>query len=414
MALIVQKYGGTSVANTEKIKQVAEHIKRTRSAGHDVVAVVSAMAGETDRLIKLSLSVMDPPDERELDVITSSGEQVSSGLLAMALKATGCDAVSFLGHQVRILTNEAYSKAKIVDIDSKRIREELRRGRVVVVAGFQGVDRHGNITTLGRGGSDLTAVAIAASLGADACELYKDDVDGVYTADPSVVPDARRLSAISYEEMLELSSLGSKVLQARAVEFAKKYGVRLHVRPTGNPEGEGTWVIEEEELMSSIMERLELSGVTCDKNQAKITIMHVPDRPGIAARVFAPISRENINVDMIVQNVSTEGYTDLTFTVPKTDFKKAIRIIEDVARELGARGVASDDRIAKVSLVGVGMKTHSGVASRMFEALASQGINIMMISTSEIKISCVVEEGCAELAVRAIHGAFEMGVERNG
>lgn len=408
MALIVQKYGGTSVANTDKIKWVAEHVIRTKEKGHDVIAVVSAMAGETDRLIKLSRSIMDPPDERELDVITSSGEQVSAGLLALMIKSLGWDALSFQGHQIGILTDNSYSKAKIVKIDDKKIRNALLNGRIVVVAGFQGVDKEGNVTTLGRGGSDLTAVALAAVLKADACELYKDDVDGVYTTDPGICSSARKLKKISYEEMLEMSSLGSKVLQARAVEFAKKFKVPIHVRPTSRPDSEGTWVVEEEEAMAE-MEDMVLSGVTCDKNQAKITVMQVPDRPGIAAKLFTPLGDEGIVVDIIVQNVSTEGYTDMTFTVPKTDFKKAIKKTEQVAKELGAKGVDSNDKIAKVSLVGLGMKTHSGVASRMFSALAQEGINIIMISTSEIKISCVIEEKYTELAVRTLHDAFNLG-----
>jgi len=408
MALIVQKYGGTSVASIDKIKWVAEHVIRTKEKGHDVIAVVSAMAGETDRLIKLSRSIMDPPDERELDVITSSGEQVSAGLLAMMIKSTGADAISFQGHQIGILTDNSYSKAKIAKIDDKKIRKALLNGRIIVVAGFQGVDREGNVTTLGRGGSDLTAVALAAVLKADACELYKDDVDGVYTTDPGICPNARKLKKISYEEMLEMSSLGSKVLQARAVEFAKKFGVPIHVRSTSKPDEEGTWVVEEEEAMAE-MEDMVLSGVTCDKNQAKITVMQVPDRPGIAARLFTPLGDEGIVVDIIVQNVSTEGYTDMTFTVPKTDFKKAIKKTEEVAKELGAKGLDSNDKIAKVSLVGLGMKTHSGVASRMFSSLAKEGINIIMISTSEIKISCVIEEKYAELAVRTLHDAFNLG-----
>jgi aspartate kinase len=408
MALIVQKYGGTSVANIDKIKWVAGHVINTKEKGHKVIAVVSAMAGETDRLIKLSRSIMDPPDERELDVVTSSGEQVSAGLLAMMIKALGHNAISFQGHQVRIITDNSHSKARIVRIDDEKIRKALLEGKIVVVAGFQGVDDEGSVTTLGRGGSDLTAVALAAVLKADACELYKDDVDGIYTTDPGVCRSARKLRKISYEEMLEMSSLGSKVLQARAVEFAKKFGVPIHVRPTSKPDAEGTWVVEEEEAMAE-MEDMVISGVTYDKNQAKITIMQVPDRPGIAARLFMPLGDEGIIVDMIVQNVSSEGYTDMTFTVPRTDFKKAIKITENLAKELGAKGVASDDKIAKISLVGLGMKTHSGVASRMFSTLAREGINIIMISTSEIKISCVIDEKYTELAVRSLHDAFNLG-----
>jgi len=407
MGLIVQKYGGTSVANLDKIKWVAEHVVKTRERGNSVLVVVSAMAGETDRLVKLALNVMDPPDERELDVITSSGEQVSSGLLSMTVKSLDHDALSFQGHQVRIVTDSAHAKAKIVRIDAEKIRKALDDGKVVIVAGFQGVDEEGNVTTLGRGGSDLTAVALAAALGADSCELYKDDVDGIYTTDPGIVPNARKLERVSYEEMLELASLGSKVLQARAVEFAMKFGVTLHVRPTAKPDSEGTWVVEEEQMTH--MENILISGVSYDKNQAKITITQVPDSPGIAAKIFTPLSEDGINVDMIVQNVSIEGHTDMTFTVPRTDFKKSIILTEKVAKKLGARSVISDDKITKVSLVGVGMKTHSGVASKMFSALAKEGINIIMISTSEIKISCVIEEKYTELAVRALHDVFELG-----
>ncbi len=410
MALIVQKYGGTSLANVDKIRQVANHIIRTKKRGNDVLVVASAMAGETDRLIRLARSIMDPPDERELDVITSSGEQVSSGLLAMMIKSLGHDAVSFQGHQVRIITDNAHSKARIVKIDDEKIKRALLAGKIVVVAGFQGVDEDGNVTTLGRGGSDLTAVALATALRADACELYKDDVDGIYTTDPGICSNARKLKKISYDEMLEMASLGSKVLQARAVGFAKKFRVPIHVRPTSRPDDEGTWVVEEAEMAE--MEDIVISGVTYDKNQAKITIMQVPDRPGIAAKLFTPIGNEGIVVDMIVQNISTEGYTDMTFTVPRTDFKKALRITEEVAKELGAKGVNSNDRIAMISLVGVGMKTHSGIASRMFSALAREGINIMMISTSEIKVSCVIDEKYTELAVRALHDAFNLGEER--
>lgn len=410
MGLIVQKYGGTSVSNLEKIRRVAEHVVHTKEEGNNVLVVVSAMAGETDRLVKLCLEVMDPPDERELDVITSSGEQVSSGLLSMTIKSLGHEALSFQGHQVRIITDNAHSKAKIVRIDAERIKESLSQNHIIVVAGFQGVDENGNVTTLGRGGSDLSAVALAAALDADSCELYKDDVDGIYTTDPGMVSNARKLDKISYEEMLEMASLGSKVLQARAVEFAKKYGVPLHVRPTSKPDTEGTWVVEETEEMSN-MENILISGISFDKNQAKITITGIPDSPGVAAKIFTPLGDNGIIVDMIVQNVSIEGHTDMTFTVPRTDFKKSIIIMEDIAKNLGARNVLSDDKITKVSLVGVGMKTHSGVATNMFKALAKEGINIMMISTSEIKISCVIEEKYTELAIRTLHDAFELGEE---
>ncbi len=408
MALIVQKYGGTSVADLDKIRFVANHVINTKQKDNDVVVVVSAMAGETDRLHNLCLSIMDPPDERELDVITSSGEQVSSGLLSMTIKALGHDAVSFQGHQVRITTDSAHSKAKILHIDDTRIRTALAQNHIAVVAGFQGTDHKGNVTTLGRGGSDLTAVALAAALGADACELYKDDVDGIYTTDPGVCSDAKKLDSISYEEMLELASLGSKVLQARAVEFAKKYSVKLHVRPTYDPESEGTWVVEEEQTMAH-MEDIIISGITADKNQAKITVTQVPDSPGVAAKIFTPLSENGIIVDMIVQNISIEGHTDMTFTVPRTEFKKSIILTKELADELGAKEMLSDDKIAKISLVGVGMKSHSGVASKMFSTLANEGINIMMISTSEIKISCVVDEKHAEHAVSALHSAFNLG-----
>ncbi len=411
MGLIVQKYGGTSVSNLEKIRSVAKHVVHTMKEGNDVVVVVSAMAGETDRLVKLCLQVMDPPDERELDVITSSGEQVSSGLLSMTIKSMGHNALSFQGHQVRIVTDNAHSKAKILRIDAEKIKEALEDGHIIVVAGFQGVDDNGNVTTLGRGGSDLSAVALAAALNADSCELYKDDVDGIYTTDPGMVQKAKKLNRISYEEMLEMASLGSKVLQARAVEFAKKYGVPIHVRPTSRPDTEGTWVVEETEEMSN-MENILISGISFDKNQAKITIAGVPDSPGVAAKIFTPLGDNGIIVDMIVQNISIEGHTDMTFTVPRTDFKKSIIIMEDIARNLGAREILSDDKITKVSLVGVGMKTHSGVATTMFKALANEGINIMMISTSEIKISCVIEEKYTELAVRTLHDAFELGEEK--
>lgn len=413
MGLIVQKYGGTSVANLEKIKFVAENIVRNRGKGNDIVAVVSAMAGETDRLVKLARQIMDPPDERELDVITSSGEQVSSGLLAITIKSMGHEAISFQGHQIRILTDNVYSRAKIKSIDDRNIKKALSEGKVVIVAGFQGVDEAGNVTTLGRGGSDLTAVALAAVLRADACELYKDDVDGIYTTDPSICSNARKIKSISYEEMLELASLGSKVLQARAVEFAKKYDVKIHVKPTFNPENGGTWVVKEEEAMDS-MENIAISGVAYDRNQAKITVTRVPDKPGIAARLFTPLAEKGIIVDMIVQNVSKEGHTDMTFTVPKEDYKSSLKIIEELAEELGAEEVVSDDKITKISLVGVGMRTHSGVASQMFKTLSKEGVNIMMISTSEIKISCVIEDKYTELAVRALHDAFNLGDTNNG
>ena len=408
MALVVQKYGGTSVADVGKIRRVAAHVVDTKRNGNDVIAVVSAMSGETDRLVGLAREIMDPPDEREFDVVTSSGEQVSSGLVAMAIKSLGEDAASFQGHQIRITTDSIYSRARIKSIDDRNVRLALGEKKAAVVAGFQGVDERGNLTTLGRGGSDLTAVAVAAVMSADACELYKEDVDGVYTADPGICPDARKLPRVSYEEMLEMASLGSKVLQARAVEFAKKFKVPIHVKSTRSPGREGTWVVEEEKVVKS-MEDIVVSGVTRDSDQAKITLTRVPDQPGIAATLFSSLAERSIVVDMIVQNVSKEGSTDLTFTVPEADFKRALEISAKIAEDLGARRVLSDSRISKVSLVGVGMKTHSGVASRMFRALAGKGINIMMISTSEIKISCVLEEKDSEEAVRTLHDAFGMG-----
>lgn len=408
MALVVQKYGGTSVADVGKIRRVAAHVVDTKRNGNDVIAVVSAMSGETDRLVGLAREIMDPPDEREFDVVTSSGEQVSSGLVAMAIKSLGEDAASFQGHQIRITTDSIYSRARIKSIDDRNVRLALGEKKAAVVAGFQGVDERGNLTTLGRGGSDLTAVAVAAVMSADACELYKEDVDGVYTADPGICPDARKLPRVSYEEMLEMASLGSKVLQARAVEFAKKFKVPIHVKSTRSPGREGTWVVEEEKVVKS-MEDIVVSGVTRDSDQAKITLTRVPDQPGIAATLFSSLAERSIVVDMIVQNVSKEGSTDLTFTVPEADFKRALEISAKIAEDLGARRVLSDSRISKVSLVGVGMKTHSGVASRMFTALAGKGINIMMISTSEIKISCVLEEKDSEEAVRTLHDAFSMG-----
>lgn len=408
MALVVQKYGGTSVADVGKIRRVAAHVVDTKRNGNDVIAVVSAMSGETDRLVGLAREIMDPPDEREFDVVTSSGEQVSSGLVAMAIKSLGEDAASFQGHQIRITTDSIYSRARIKSIDDRNVRLALGEKKAAVVAGFQGVDERGNLTTLGRGGSDLTAVAVAAVMSADACELYKEDVDGVYTADPGICPDARKLPRVSYEEMLEMASLGSKVLQARAVEFAKKFKVPIHVKSTRSPGREGTWVVEEKKVVKS-MEDIVVSGVTRDSDQAKITLTRVPDQPGIAATLFSSLAERSIVVDMIVQNVSKEGSTDLTFTVPEADFKRALEISAKIAEDLGARRVLSDSRISKVSLVGVGMKTHSGVASRMFTALAGKGINIMMISTSEIKISCVLEEKDSEEAVRTLHDAFGMG-----
>lgn len=403
MALIIQKYGGTSVGNVEKIKNVAHRVRSARQDGNDVIVVVSAMGEETDRLLDLARDITDQPDEREQDVLISTGEQVSSSLLAMALKSLGINARSLLGHQIKIQTDSAFGKALILKIDSKRLLRELKDGKVLVIAGFQGVDEKDNITTLGRGGSDTSAVAIAAALKADICEIYTD-VEGVFTADPNICPDARKLNKISYEEMLEMASLGAKVLQTRSVQFAKKYQVPIHVRSTFE-NGTGTIVTKEDQDMESVI----VSGVTYDKDEAKITVTKVPDMPGIASKLFTPISEANIVVDMIIQNVSTDGLTDLTFTVPQADFKKAMELVMVTAREINAQDVLADTNIAKVSIVGMGMRSHSGVASKVFTVLAREGINIMMISTSEIKISCVIESKYTELAVRILHEAFGLG-----
>ncbi|WPP47606.1 aspartate kinase [Pseudomonas sp. AN-1] len=403
MALIVQKFGGTSVGSVERIEQVAEKVKKFREAGHDLVVVVSAMSGETNRLIELAKQVMPQPDPRELDAIISTGEQVTIGLLSMALIKRGVPAVSFTGNQVRILTDSAHTKARILEIDDARIRAELDAGRVVVVAGFQGVDAQGNITTLGRGGSDTTGVALAAALKAAECQIYTD-VDGVYTTDPRVVAKAQRLEKITFEEMLEMASLGSKVLQIRSVEFAGKYNVPLRVLHSFQ-EGPGTLItIDEEESMEQPI----ISGIAFNRDEAKLTIRGVPDIPGVAFKILGPISAANIEVDMIVQNVAHDNTTDFTFTVHRNDYDKALAILGQTAQALGAREVSGDTDIAKVSLVGVGMRSHAGVASRMFEALAKENINIQMISTSEIKISVVVEEKYLELAVRALHTAFDL------
>lgn len=400
MSLLVQKYGGTSVASIDRIKQVAAKVLAARRAGHDLVVVVSAMAGETNRLIALAQQISDLPDEREKDVLLASGEQVSVALLTLALKEAGQPARSFLGHQVRIATDKAYGKARILSIDSTKILQSLKAGEVVVIAGFQGVDEDDNITTLGRGGSDTSAVALAAFLSAQACEIYTD-VEGVYTTDPGICPHARKLARISYDEMIELASTGAKVLEIRSVEFAKNFSVPVHVRSTFT-DVEGTWLINEEEGMSDVL----VSGVACDRNEAKITLLKVPDRPGLAAQIFGPIAEAHIVVDMIIQNVSEDGTTDLTFTVPKADHKKALAIVEKTARAVNAKGVKVDTEMAKISIVGVGMRTHAGVAAKMFEALAREGINIEMISTSEIKISVVIQAKYTELAVRVLHEAF--------
>lgn len=409
MALLVQKFGGTSVGTTERIEAVAEKVRRFRKEGHDVVVVVSAMSGETNRLIGLANDIMEEPTPREMDVLVSTGEQVTIALLSMALQKRGCDARSYTGAQVRILTDSAHTKARIKQIDEQRMREDLNAGRVVVVAGFQGIDEKGSITTLGRGGSDTTAVALAAALKADECQIYTD-VDGVYTTDPRVVDSARRLERVTFEEMIEMASLGSKVLQIRAVEFAGKYNVPLRVLSSFQ-EGEGTLITLEDE---NAMEQPVVSGIAFNRDEAKLTIAGVPDTPGSALRILQPVSDANVEVDMIVQNVGADNRTDFTFTVHRNDFKRAQAILQKVSDELGAREVSGDSKIAKVSIVGVGMRSHAGVATKMFAALSNEGINILMISTSEIKISVVIDEKYLELAVRALHSAFELdkpGVE---
>ncbi len=403
MALIVQKYGGTSVGTIQRIMAVAERVKARQAEGDQVVVVVSAMSGETNRLIALAGEIDDAPDPREMDVLVSTGEQVTIALLSLALQKVGCAARSYTGGQVHILTDSAHSKARIQDIDGARVKADLDAGMVVVVAGFQGVDEHGNITTLGRGGSDTTAVAMAAALKADECQIYTD-VDGVYTTDPRVEPKARRLDRITFEEMLEMASLGSKVLQIRAVEFAGKYNVPLRVLSSFE-EGEGTLITFEEESM----EQAKISGIAFSRDEAKLSILGVPDQPGVAHKILKAIADQNIEVDMIVQNIAAdEATTDFSFTVHRNDFKKAVNILQQTSRELGARDVMSDDRIVKLSLVGVGMRSHAGIASKMFETLAKEGINIRMISTSEIKISVVIAEKYLELGVRALHEAFEL------
>ena len=406
MSLFVQKFGGTSVGSVERIEAVAEKVARFRADGHDIVVVVSAMSGETNRLIGMAHDIQEKPDPREMDVLVSTGEQVTIALLCMALKKRGCDARSFTGSQVRILTDNSHTKARIQDIDVTNMRTELDAGRVVVVAGFQGVDDDGNITTLGRGGSDTTGVALAAALEADECQIYTD-VDGVYTTDPRVCDGARRLEQITFEEMLEMASQGSKVLQIRSVEFAGKYNVPLRVLHSFQ-DGPGTLITLDEDY--SAMEQPLVSGIAFNRDEAKITIAGVPDVPGVAAKILAPVGAANIEVDVIVQNVAADGTTDLTYTVHRNDIDKAIQVSQKVASELGAREVTSDDKVAKVSIVGVGMRSHAGVASTMFEALAKDGINIQMITTSEIKIAVIIEEKYLELAVRALHTAFELDV----
>jgi aspartate kinase len=402
MALVVQKYGGTSMGTIERIKNVAKRVAKTYDAGNDMVVVVSAMSGETNKLVALANEVCEFPDAREYDVLVASGEQVSIALLAMSLKAMGYKAKSYHGWQVPVVTDNAFSKARIEEIPDTKMRADLKDGTIIIVAGFQGIDRDGNVTTLGRGGSDTSAVALAAALKADVCEIYTD-VDGIYTTDPNICKDARKVEKVSYDEMLELASLGAKVLQIRSVEFAKKYNVDVHVRSSFN-DNPGTMVTKEDKDMEAVL----VSGIAYDKNEAKIAVMHVPDKPGIAAKILTPLSDANISVDMIVQNVSEDGFTDFTFTVTKADFKKALLITRESAQEVEAGSVLSDENISKISVVGVGMRSHAGVATKMFQALAREGINIQMISTSEIKVSVVVDAKYTELAVRVLHDAFGM------
>jgi aspartate kinase len=404
MALIVQKYGGTSVGSVERIKHVAERVAKFKMLGHQVVVVLSAMSGETNRLIKLAHDVQSNPDSRELDVLISTGEQVTIALLAMALKDLGLKAKSYTGSQVRILTDNAFNKARILNIDEQHLRADLDSGHVIVVAGFQGVDEHGNITTLGRGGSDTTGVALAAALKADECQIYTD-VDGVYTTDPRIVPEARRLKTITFEEMLEMASLGSKVLQIRSVEFAGKYKVKLRVLSSFQDEGEGTLITFEED---DNMEQAIISGIAFNRDEAKITVLGVPDTPGIAYQILGPVADSNIDVDMIIQNVGANNTTDFTFTVHRNDYARTLHMLREMQPRIGAREVTGDDKIAKVSIVGVGMRSHVGIASNMFKTLADDSINIQMISTSEIKISVVIDEKYLELAVRVLHKAFNL------
>ncbi len=403
MGLMVHKYGGTSVGSIERIKEVAKKIAEARDEGNDVVAVVSAMAGETDKLIGLASEITDLPDEREMDLLMSSGERVTAALAAIALQTMGYPARSFTGRQVGIQTDDAHTRARITHIDAEPIRKTLEEGKVVVVAGFQGISSNQNVTTFGRGGSDTTAVALAAALKADLCIIYTD-VEGVFSADPNTVSNARKLDKVSYDEMLEMASLGAKVLHNRAVEFAKKYDVPLLVKSTFK-EGSGTLVTNEDESMEKVV----VSGVTCDKKQAKLTIALVPDKPGIAGKIFGQIADAGVVVDMIIQNVSTAGITDISFTVPGGDVSKVEGEVKKIAEEIGAGGVTINESIAKVSIVGVGMQSHSGVAAQMFQTLAEENINIQMISTSEIKVSCVIDSKYSELAVRALHESFKIG-----
>jgi aspartate kinase len=402
MPFVVQKFGGTSLGDAEKIKNVARRVVKTKQAGNQVLVVVSAMGQETDRLISLAQQITPHANERELDMLLSTGEQVSIALLAMAIQAMGHEAKSFTGHQVRIITDSSYTRARILRVDAERIQQELDQGQIVIVAGFQGMDKNHEITTLGRGGSDITALALATTMEAKVCEIYTD-VDGVYTTDPAIVPEARKIERISYDEMLELASLGAKVLQIRSVEFAKKYGITIHVRSSFN-EQEGTWVVEEDPSMEEVVVR----GVAYNKDEAKITVKGVPDRPGLAAMIFCEVARHNIVVDMIIQNVGEDGRADISFTVSKDDSHTAMNILEKLAQEHNLGQVECDSKITKLSVVGVGMRSHSGVAAKMFQSLAEEGINIMMISTSEIAISCVIESKYTELGVRTLHEAFEL------
>jgi len=400
MALVVQKYGGTSMGSVERIRNVAKRVAKTYDAGNDMVVVVSAMSGETNKLVALANEVCEFPDNREYDVLVAAGEQVSIALLAMCLKSMGYKAKSYLGFQIPIITDSAYSKARIEEIPDTKVREDLNDGTIIIVAGFQGVDAGGSITTLGRGGSDTSAVAMAAALKADVCEIYTD-VDGVYTTDPNMCKDAKKIERVSYDEMLELASLGAKVLQIRSVEFAKKYNVDVHVRSSFN-ENLGTMVTKEDKEMEAVL----VSGIAYAKDEVKIAVMQVPDKPGIAAQILSPLSDANISVDMIVQNVSEDGLTDFTFTVAQADLKRALAISKETADAISAKEVLVDENISKVSIVGLGMRSHAGVATTMFKTLAAEGINIQMISTSEIKISVVVDAKYTELAVRVLHDAF--------
>ena len=411
MALLVQKFGGTSVGTVEKIEKIADKLIASQKAGNSVVAVVSAMSGETNRLIELAKNISPEPNAREFDVLVSTGEQVTIALLTMALHARGVDARSYTGAQVKILTDNSHTNARIMEIDDAAMQSDLDNGRIIVVAGFQGVDENGNITTLGRGGSDTTAVALAAALRADECQIFTD-VDGVYTTDPRVEPNARRLDRITFEEMLEMASLGSKVLQIRAVEFAGKYNVPLRV-VSSFEDGPGTLISYEQKIEGNQMEQPVISGIAFNRDEAKLTILGVPDQPGVAHQILGPISEANIEVDMIIQNVAADSTTDFTFTVHRNDYKKALTILQEISNTMGAREVTGDDKIVKVSIVGVGMRSHAGIASKMFKALSDEGINIRMISTSEIKISVVIDEKYLELGVRTLHTAFELEEDLN-